>query len=170
MKILNKDRDNHVEKWMECPHKKIVLNKGSESCNLTEEGLKRFAEIKGMSVELLISNLKIRKGWGNDYIVHHSEVQCDPAFITLVENNPKEIIFSKEYYRPVVVDLSNYKGTKLIVVYKYVGYEGMMTYKETLYEYHSYIDIDTKVKALYQEIHNLECSLKEVMYIDCFNS
>lgn len=163
MKILNKDMDNYVEKWMNCPHKKIVLNKGSESCDLTEEGLKRYADIKGVSVDLLVLDLKIIKGWGNEYIVHHSKIQCDPAFIYLVENNSKDVIFSNEDYKPVIVDLSNHKSTKFIVVYEQEGYEGMMTYKETLYEYNAYTDINTKVKALCNEIYNLKDSLKEVM-------
>lgn len=164
MKILNKDRDSYVENWMNCSHKKIVLNKGSESCDLTEEGLKRFADIKSISVDLLIDQLNIYKGWGNEYVVHHSKIQCDPDFIYLVENNSKDVIFSNEDYKPVVQDLSNYKSTdKFIVVYEQGGYEGMMTYKETLYDYNTYMDINAKVKALYNEIYNLKDSLKEVM-------
>lgn len=163
MKILNKDMDNRIEKWMDCPHKKIILNKGSESCDLTEEGLKRYADIKGVSTDLLITQLNIHKGWGNEYIVHHSEIQCDPDFIYLVENNSKEIIFSNGDYKPVVVDLSNYKSIdKFIVVYEQEGYEGMMTYKETLYDYNAYMGINAKVNALYTEIRNLKDSLKEV--------
>lgn len=163
MRILNKDLDNYVEKWMNCPHKKIVLNKGTESCTLTEEGLKRYADIKCMSVDLLIDQLNIQKGWGDEYLVHHSEIQCDPDFIYLVENTSKEVVFSNEDYKPVIVDLSNHKDTKFIVVYEQEGYEGMMTYKETLYDYNAYTDINTKVNALCREIYNLKDSLKEVM-------
>lgn len=164
MKILNRDLDSHVEKWMNCPHKKIVLNKGTQSCDLTDEGLKRYADIKCMSVDLLISNLKIRKVWEDEYDVHHSEIQCDPDFIYLIENNSRDIVFSNKNYKPVIVDLSNYKSTdKFVVVYEQNGYDGMMTFKETLYEYNAYMDVNHKVDALYTEIYNLKDSLKEVI-------
>lgn len=163
MRILNKDTDNFVNKWMDCPHKKIVLNKGTESCDLTEEGLKRYADIKGVSVDLLITQLNMCEGWDNDYIVHHSEMQCDPDFIYLVENNSKEVVFSNENYQPIVVDLSKHKSTEFIVVYEQDGYDGMMTYKESLYEYKAYRDINAKVRSLYNEIYILKDSLKEVM-------
>lgn len=162
MKILNRDRDRDIEKWMECPHKKIVLNKGAESCSFTDEGLKRYADIKGCSVDSLFYQLNIHEGWFNDYVVHHSKVQCDPDFISLVENNPKEVIFSRKYYDPVVRDLSNYKSDdKLIVVYEQVGHEGLLP-SETLYEYEAYMDITTKITHLEAQILMLKYSLKEV--------
>lgn len=163
MIILNKDRYSYVEKWMNCPHKKIVLNRGSQSCNLTEEGLKRYADIKGVSVDLLMTQLKIYKAWEDDYRVHHSEVQCDPDFVYLIENNPKEVVFRHRYYEPIIIDLNKYKSTdKFIVVYEQMGYEGMSTFEESLYEYNSYIDIKAKEDALYVELQKLKHSLKEV--------
>ncbi len=166
MKILNRDSNRDIEKWMECPHKKIVINKGLDRCELTEEGLKRYAAIKGISVDLLITQLNI-KVWENIYYVHHSEIQCDPDFITLVENNLKEVVFRKEDYWPVIRDLSNYKSTdKFIVVHELDLCHGVLmpSYKESLYEYNSYMDIKAKEVILEKELSKLNYSLSRLKY------
>ena len=43
---------------MNCPQNKFVVNKGSWEPKFTREGLERYADIKGLSVDVLIGALK----------------------------------------------------------------------------------------------------------------
>ena len=153
MRIFNKK----INKWMDCPQKKFVINKGSWRPVFTREGLERYADIKGISVEALIDKLHTKE-YDGLYRFDHGYVQCDKDFIYLIETNKHETIFETwpNSYDPKVISLDT--NDDLIVVYETEFYDDGICDEETVYKYKEYKECD----VLWNKYVTLKQSLERI--------
>lgn len=153
MRIFNE----RINKWMNCPQNKFVVNKGSWEPKFTREGLERYADIKGLSVDVLIDRLHIGE-YDGTYRVEHGYIQCDKDFIYLIENNKHEIIFETwpNSYKPEIVSLDTKED--LIIVYETQFYDAGVCDEETIYKYKDY----KECKDLWNKYVTLKQSLKRI--------